>query len=176
MLTESRFELLGMPLAGEHRGIAAIKKSFKSWQHYLMQEQRPSGLGEEESTRMLSQVRQCFDAACSIYVRRATSTPPLTQPSAQTSTLQHMIHRLSHIPPHSHGAHALVWPCFIGGAEASEPAQRAFFVSYMWSVYAKTGFGNIPVAVKGLEELWRGKVAGRRWTECLREFSDVLVM
>jgi hypothetical protein len=167
-----------MPLAGEHSGIAAIKKSFKKWQHYLMQEQCPSGSEEgEDGTRMLSQVRLCFDAACSIYVRRATShTSPSNHPSSQTSTLQDLITRLSLIPPHSHGAHALVWPCFVAGAEASEPDQRAFFVSYMLSVYAKTGFENIPVAIRGLEELWRGKKAGRRWTECLREFSDVLVM
>lgn len=93
----------------------------------------------------------------------------------QTSTIRNLIRRLLDIPPHTHGAHALVWPCFLAGAEASDPHQRAFFVDYMNSIYARTKFRNIPLAVKGLENIWTGK-GDKRWTQCLPELSHVLVM
>jgi hypothetical protein len=93
----------------------------------------------------------------------------------QASTISDLIGRLSNIPPYTPGAHALVWPCFVAGAEASDLDQRAFFVNYMKSIYARTKFRNIPVAVQSLKILWASKGA-KRWTQCLPEYSKVLVM
>jgi hypothetical protein len=83
--------------------------------------------------------------------------------------------RISKISPHDPGAHALVWPCFVAGAEASEARQRAFFVDYMNSIYARTQFRNIPLAVQSLENIWASK-RGTRWTYFLPEISKILVM
>jgi hypothetical protein len=132
---------------------------------------------DETSRHTIDEVRHCFDAACTIYIRRAT-TCTLPSPhyyDAQASTIRDLISRLLHIPPDMHGGHALVWPCFVAGAEASDPDQRAFFVEYMNSIYARTQFRNIPIAVQSLENLWREK-GGKRWTQCLPEVSNVLVM
>jgi hypothetical protein len=171
--------LLGLPLLGEDTGVLTIKKSFESWQNWLTCEQFSVG---SESHRILDQIRLCFAAACTIYIRRATSKNIGSSSTAfsqggdlQNSTIQDLIGRISQTPPHTPGAHALVWPCFVAGAEASDPDQRAFFVTYMNSIYARTKFRNIPMAVQSLENLWSNK-GERRWTQCLSEFSNVLVM
>jgi len=137
---------------------------------------------DSENYRIIDKIRLCFAAACTIYTRRATSedvefsSETRSQYSTlQASTIQGLIGRLSNIPPHTDGAHALVWPCFVAGAEASDPDQRAFFVNYMESIYARTKFRNIPVAVQSLENLWASK-GEKRWTQNLSEYSKVLVM
>ncbi|KAH7074838.1 fungal-specific transcription factor domain-containing protein [Paraphoma chrysanthemicola] len=173
------FELLGLPLLGEDTGVSAIKRSFQSWQDWLTCEQFPA---DSENHQILDKIRLCFAAACTIYIRRATSENTESSPAMrsqynqlQASTIQDLIGRLSNIPPHTHGAHALVWPCFVAGAEASDFDQRAFFVSYMESIYARTKFLNIPVAVQSLKALWASK-GDKRWTQCLPEYNKVLVM
>jgi hypothetical protein len=171
--------MLSLPLLGEDTGVLAIKRTFESWQDWLIYEQYPVG---SEHHRIVNQIRLCFAAACTIYIRRATSQDVGSSSHAlsrngdlQTSNIQDLMGRISHIPPHTPGAHALVWPCFVAGAEASDPDQRAFFVNYMTSIYARTKFRNIPMAVQSLENLWLSK-GQRRWTQCLSEFSNVLVM
>lgn len=156
-----------------------MQRCFKQWQNWLIYEEFPP---ESENHRFIEQIRFCFAAACDIYVRRATSedaasgkySPPQCD-ALQTANIQAMIERLSRIPPQSPGAHALVWPCFVAGAETTDPDQRAFFVGYMNGIYARTKFRNIPAAVDSLERLWANK-RGQRWTQYLHEFSNVLVM
>ncbi|KAF2026650.1 hypothetical protein EK21DRAFT_73618 [Setomelanomma holmii] len=173
------FELLGLPLLGEQTGVFAINRSFQSWQDWLTCEQFPA---DSENHRIIDKIRLCFAAACTIYIRRATTEDVDSLPAKrsqydalQTSTIQDLIGRLSSIPPHTHGAHALVWPCFIAGAEASDLDQRAFFVNYMENIYTRTKFRNVPMAVQSLKTLWVCK-GDKRWTQCLTEFPRVLVM
>lgn len=168
-----------MPLGGEDIGLPAIERSFQSWQNWLIHAHNSI---DSETHSIIEEVRQCFDAAISIYVRRATSNdtnlpslPPSQYHDMQDATIRSLILRLACISPDTHGAHALVWPCFIAGAEASDPQQRAFLVAYMNGIYEKTMFRNIPIAVQSLENLWASK-GDKRWTQCLPEISKVLVM
>jgi hypothetical protein len=172
---------LSLPLLGEHDGVLAIRNSFQSWQNWLTCEQFPP---ESEHHRIVDEIRLCFAGACDIYVRRATcddSPSSSAHPqdpqdnSLQSSAIQALMARISRISPHDPGAHALVWPCFVAGAEASETHQRTFFVDYMNSIYARTKFRNIPLAVQSLENIWSSE-RGTRWTLCLPEISNVLVM
>ena len=73
------------------------------------------------------------------------------------------------------GAHALVWVCFIAGAETSDQQQREFFVARMNETYERTRFRNIPAAVESLQRIWMRK-SGQKWTSCLPELTQVLVM
>jgi hypothetical protein len=167
-----------LPLLGEHNGILALQRS-SQWQEWLTFEQFPEG---SENHRIIDQTRLCYAIACDIYMRRATSddTETTSPTSFQDCSIEHtatrnLIEQLSQIPPEAPGAHALVWPCFVGGAEATDPDERTFFVNYMDRVYARTKFRNIPAAVHSLENLWARK-GGKRWTQCLPEHSNVLVM
>jgi hypothetical protein len=179
LLIGFRFELLGVPLLGEDSGVAAITRASEASHDWLASEQFPVG---SESYVVMDKIRLCFHTACSIYVRRATSEATTTSMAKrlqcedlQDSTIRDLIECISLIPPHSPGAHALVWPCFIAGAESSDPVRRAFFVDYMNSIYARTKFRNIPIAVQSLRNLWANK-GDKRWTQCLPEISRVLVM
>lgn len=170
--------MLSLPLLGEHNGVLALQRS-SQWQEWLTFEQFPEG---SENHRVIDKTRMCYAAACDIYMRRATSgdaditTPTLFQHhSVENTTTHDLMAQLSQISPDAPGAHALVWPCFVGGAESADPDERAFFVKYMNSIYARTKFRNIPVAVKSLKNLWASK-GERRWTQCLPEHSNVLVM
>ncbi|OAL02602.1 hypothetical protein IQ06DRAFT_367123 [Phaeosphaeriaceae sp. SRC1lsM3a] len=172
------FEALSLPLLGEHDGVPVVQGSFKRWQNWLTADNFPIG---SENHRIVDKIRLCFASACDIYLRRATcdnaNAPLSTMPhydEIQTSAIQHLIEHVSQISPGTPGAHALVWPCFVAGAEATDPGQRTFLVNYMDSIYGRTKFRNIPAAIQSLERLWASK--GRRWTQCLPEISQVLVM
>ncbi|KAE8838125.1 hypothetical protein PTNB85_05460 [Pyrenophora teres f. teres] len=172
------FEMLGTPLLGESNGIVTLQR-LSEWQDWQMYEQFPEG---SDNHRIILKIQQCYSAACDIYIQRAmsenkegpTTMPHQYQVNRYTSTY-HLIELLSKIPPHMPGAHCLVWPCFLGGAEATEPHQRNFFVNYMYSIYARTRFRNILVAVPSLQKLWASK-DDKRWTLYLPEHCNVLVM
>ncbi|KAH8725197.1 fungal-specific transcription factor domain-containing protein [Phaeosphaeriaceae sp. PMI808] len=173
------FEMISSPVIRESDAVQAIQRIFKSWQDWLTCEKFLVG---SEHYRIVDHIRMCFTSACTIYLRRATTEYAISSPTEagldderQASVVKDLVDRLLMIPPDTPGAHALVWPCFVGGAETSDPDQRAFFVDYMNSIYAITKFRNIPAAIQSLENLWASK-GDKRWTQCLPEFSKVLVM
>lgn len=170
--------MLGVPLLGEYNGILTLQ-GLSHWQDWLTYEQFPEG---SESYEIILKIRQCYSAACDIYIQRATSgnkdlpsSTPYRYDINKRATTCDLIELLSQIPPNTLGAHALVWPCFLGGAEAKDPQQRAIFIDYMNSIYNRTKFRNIPVAVQSLQRLWASR-EDKRWTQCLTEHSKVLVM
>lgn len=130
-----------------------------------------------EDRRTADMLRQCFVAACSIYSRCAQNFDAMSNShdAVQAHAIQQLIRVVQKITPHARGAHALVWVCFIAGAASADQSQRRFFVHRMTQVYARTRFRNILVAIQSLEKIWaRGR--GDRWTACLPQLSDGLVM
>lgn len=174
-----RFKFLGVPLLGEENGVLAIQESFPTWTEWLPYERFPPG---SDDHRIMDTVRQCFASASMIYIQRAmhedkTITNPLFVPAkpAELPAIQELVDCLSCIPPTSTGAHALVWVCFVAGAETCDPVQRQFFADYMLGIYSRTKFANIPAAVESLQRIW-ARTNKKRWTQCLSELSNVLVM
>ncbi|KAI8940969.1 hypothetical protein NX059_002219 [Plenodomus lindquistii] len=174
------FRFLGVPQLGEDNGVLAIMESCQSMIGWLSPacDQLPS---ESEEGRTMQIIRQCFASASAIYIHRATTdvrdnlAPSTYFDDSQQPVILDLIARLSQIPPTSPGAHALVWTCFVAGAETADPEQRQFFVNYMLAIYERTKFRNIPLGVQGLERIWSRK-NNKRWTQCLAELSNVLVM
>ncbi|PSN59956.1 hypothetical protein BS50DRAFT_640399 [Corynespora cassiicola Philippines] len=166
------FELLGFPLLGEDGGISVIQKKLDRWTEWLSREYSHV---DTEDRCVVSMIGQCFISACQIYVRRAKAPDdhlPFLDPSHLVLQIMSCV---SQIPPTTNGAHALVWACFIAGAEATDPLQRAFFADYMNAIYARTKFRNIPIAVESLRRIW-AESSHKRWTQCLPELANVLVM
>lgn len=143
-----------------------ITKAFEASTGWLSYDHLPTDC---EDRRVANSLRECFAAACRIYLRRATTDDNLE------SSVEHLISLISKIDPDSHGAHALPWVCFIGGAESVKPDHRALFVNRMHEIYARTKFRNLPAAVESLEEIWARKDPNR-WTLCLPILSKTLVM
>ena len=133
-----------------------------------------------EDRRIVELIRQCFVSACAMYTRCATgantiSSFDFSHNLIQERAIEQLIEIMLQISPSARGAHALVWVCFVAGAETMDEAYRAFFVERMNQIYAHTQFRNIPTAIQGLEKIWSRK-NGKRWTLCLPQLSNVLVM
>lgn len=69
------------------------------------------------------------------------------------------------------GAHTLVWVYFIAAAESRTPGDRAYFSQRLGELYDIGRFGNIPVALATLEQIWALDPSRQRWT---RE-ADIIV-
>ncbi|KAH9872740.1 hypothetical protein J1614_005134 [Plenodomus biglobosus] len=175
------FKYVGIPQLGEDNGLPAVMESYQSMISWLPPacEQLPTG---SEEVLIMETIRQCFILASVIYIRRATtelSDDPASSSSieddSQQPLIEDLVMRLSEVPPTSPGAHALVWVCFVAAAETADPIQRQFFVDYMLGIYERTKFRNITVGVQSLERIWSRR-GNKRWTQCLSELSNVLVM
>jgi hypothetical protein len=161
-----------VPQLGEEVGILTIMKASGLLNRFLWVPHLP----EDSEDRILAdRTRQCFISACDIYIRRATNpTPDATTDLLQKHAIERLIGLLHEIPTTFRGSHALVWACFIAGADTTDEAQRAYFIRRMWSTYERTGFRNIPLSIKSLENMWSRKT-DERWTLCLPKLN-VLVM
>ena len=162
-----------MPQLGEEVGILTIMKASDLLTRFLWVPHLP----EDSEDRILAdRTRQCFISACDIYIRRATNPKyDATTELLQKHAIARLVGLLQNIPTSFRGSHALVWACFIAGADTTDEAQRAFFIHRMWSTYERTGFRNIPLSIKSLENIWSRK-NDERWTLCLPQLSNVLVM
>ncbi|KAJ8115059.1 hypothetical protein OPT61_g3203 [Boeremia exigua] len=168
------FELLGVPLLGEEVGVLTLMKASESLITFLSYSHLPQ---DSEDQRVTDLVRQSFVTACNIYTRCAANADANSDfhDAIQAHSIQQLIETVSEISPHAHGAHALVWVCFVAGAAATDQNQRDFFVHRMEQVYARTQFRNIPTAIKSLHKIW-SQSSRQRWTTCLSHLSNVLVM
>ena len=130
-----------------------------------------------EDRRLADLIRRCIVSACDIYMRCAANvdTIPSFHDTIQAHMVQQLIGMMSKILPGARGSHALVWVCFVAGAASTDRSQRDFFVHRMKSIYARTQFRNIPTAIQGLQNVW-ARGYGTRWTVCVPQLSNVLVM
>jgi hypothetical protein len=69
------------------------------------------------------------------------------------------------------GAHTLVWVYFIAAAESRTNGDRIFFAQRLSELYDIGRFGNIPVAVATLNQIWALDTSRQRWTRA----SDIIV-
>lgn len=158
--------MLGQPFLEEEGGVRFIQQTFNGCTDWLSCEELPPDCQDRRNVIL---IRQCFAEACNIYLGRATTD------HEQDLAIKRLIQLLSRIDSDAPTAHALVWVCFIAGAETNDPQQRDFFVARMNETYQRTRFRNIPAAVQSLQRIWMRK-AGQKWTSCLPELTQVLVM
>lgn len=163
----TRFQFLGQPLLGESTGINALRlppDHYLDWTHYDIP-------AESEHNRTLHLSRQAFIKASQVYICRATTN------ADQWNLLESLKHLVSEIGPDVQGSHALVWVCFIGAADSTDPEHRRFFTDRMTKVFAKTRFRNISAALDSLQTIWSQHGLGRgRWTENVTRLAPTLVM
>lgn len=158
--------MLGQPLLEEEGGVKFIQEAFDECINWLPCEELPPDCQDRRNVVL---IRQCFAEACNIYLGRATTD------HEQEMAIERLIQLLLQIDSDARGAHALVWVCFIAGAETNDQQQREFFVARMNETYQRTRFRNIPAAVQSLQRIWMRK-SGQKWTSCLPELTRVLVM
>jgi hypothetical protein len=162
----ARFTMLGQPVLEEEDAVRFIQQTFDCCTDWLPCEQLPPDCPDRRNVML---IRQCYAEACSIYLGRATTN------HEQDLAIERLIELVSQVDSDWRGVHAVVWVCFIAGAETNNQKQRDFFVDRMNEVYRWTRFRNIPAAVESLQKIW-GRKPGQKWTSCLPELTQVLVM
>lgn len=159
----ARFEFLGQPLLGEAQGINALRlplENYLDWIHYDV----PTDPGDET---LLLNLRMAFIKASHIYLGRVSSD------ETQWELLESLKQLVSQIDPQQVGSHALVWVCFIGAADSTDPAHQSFFTDRLQQIFSKTKFNNILSAINSLPAIWRQKGS---WTRNLILTAPTLIM
>lgn len=122
---------------------------------------------ESEDSDLILRLRLAFIKASHIYLGRTTSDED------QWQLVENLKQLVSQIDPERVGAHALVWVCFIGAADSTDPEHRIFFTGRLKQVFAKTRFNNIISAINSLPGIWRQKGS---WTRNLTLTAPTLIM
>lgn len=159
----SRFEFLGQPLLGEAQGINALRLPLENYLDWICYD-LPM---DSEDSKLLLRLRMAFIKASHIYLGRASSDED------QWQLVENLKQLVSQIDPERVGAHALVWVCFIGAADSTDPEHRKFFTSRLQQVFVKTRFNNITSALNSLPGIWRQKGS---WTRNLTLTAPTLIM
>jgi hypothetical protein len=170
---KGRFGFFALPLLGEQNCLTAISYTSKI-DDWLLPESFPV---DSESHRNMEIVKECFAKACTIYVRRAASESASMGLSGllQDTLISEFMDCMTKILPEDPGAHALVWPIYITGAETTDLAQRKVLTQYLERIYGRTKFRNISSALISWKRIW-SRNDGTRWTQCLPQYVDTLVM
>lgn len=150
-------------MLGEAQGIDALRlplEKYLDWIHYDL----PSG---SEDSNILLNLRMAFMKASHIYLGRTSSDDD------QWELLESLKQLVSQIDPEQVGSHALVWVCFMGAADSTDPEHRQFFMERLKQVFAKTRFHNILSAINSLPTIWSQNSS---WTRNLTLTAPTLVM
>ncbi|CAI7677490.1 unnamed protein product [Penicillium manginii] len=157
------FEFLGQPLLGETQGINALRLPLENYLDWICYD-LPS---DSEDSNLLFRLRMAFIKASHIYLGRTSSDED------QWQLIENLKELVSQIDPERVGAHALVWVCFIGAADSTDPEHRKFFINRLKQVFTKTRFNNILSAINALPGIWRQKGS---WTRNLTLTAPTLIM
>jgi hypothetical protein len=84
------------------------------------------------------------------------------------------IETLRLLPPDSPGMYLVPFTIFLAAAESSEPAQHQFFETVLLKHSKRTGFANLPLALKFLREIWSNS-RHLDWTEALAKLPVFVV-
>lgn len=91
------------------------------------------------------------------------------------NTLGHLRTLIEPIAKTTPGAHTLVWVYFIAAAESRTPDHRVFFSYRLAELYEIGRFGNIPIALATLNQIW-ALDPQQRWTREANIIVPVLVI
>lgn len=94
---------------------------------------------------------------------------------AVNATLDQLRTLLTPLETTSSGVHSLVWVHFVAAAESRTRAHRVFFCRRLGELHKIAHFGNIPVALASLDQIWRLGLE-RRWTRETGLIVPVLIV
>ncbi|KAH6987991.1 hypothetical protein BKA56DRAFT_612724 [Ilyonectria sp. MPI-CAGE-AT-0026] len=149
-------------------------------------QRRPSGIlttlsGAELPThdkpQLLNYVHlyeEAFCIAMEIYMARARSAVVPVDEDLMARLVRQLKTALERVDPAFPGAHVIVWPSFVGAAEAEEEEQRDYFTEKLRYIWRTTGYANVLKAINSLPGMWE-KRGVQRWTTRLPQVS-VMIM
>ncbi|KPM41884.1 hypothetical protein AK830_g4662 [Neonectria ditissima] len=162
------FQLFGLPLANEMKGLEILKGSPDNYLEFMSY---PDLTPASEHYTNVKLIRAATLAAGAIYRRRVESSITQYESIHLVEQLRQKVLGLDNVK----GTHALVWTYFIGAAESVLPDHREFFAGRLNALYEYTRFGSIPAALEALKTVW-AEQAVRRWTDIVIRDTPILVM
>lgn len=160
--------LFAQPLLGETAGTMTLRTPLDVFFDFISN----AAIFHPGLAPQIGLYKTAIRQACSIYLRRVTQNPPLSESSVDLEALKVLCER---IHPNTPGHHTLVWVYFIAAAESVTLSHREFFTMRLQEVFSRTRFHNIPTALAALQKLWKVQ-AERRWTEVLPEIMPVFII
>ncbi|KAK7413744.1 hypothetical protein QQX98_007387 [Neonectria punicea] len=115
-----------------------------------------------------------FRLAMDIYLCRARSAAVPVCEDLMAHRVRQLRAALERVDPAYPGAHVLVWPNFVGAAEAETEEQRTFFTTKLRYIWQTTGYANVLKAINSLPGMWE-KRGVQRWTRSLPQLSVVVM-
>lgn len=170
MLMRFRFELFGLPLSSESKALELLQDSPESYLDFMTS--YPMLNPESEHYSNVLTMKDSIRQACAIYKNRVKRQ---TSKEESIAAVEKLRQTLDTLDPDVEGCHALVWACFIGGAESTEPEHREFFKTRLGNLFKWTKFGTIPVALETLQYIWDTE-SSWHWTEVVINQRPALIM
>lgn len=161
-----RFEFLGLPFLGEQLGVDLLRLPLDPLLDWIILYNLPR---DSEHNHLIQVSKLAFIKASEIYLGRVASDQD------QWELLESLKQLVAQIEPDQMGSHALVWVCFIGAADSTDPEHRRFFVERMNQIFVRTKFQNISAGLRSLPAIWSQK-GSARWTQNLTQLAPSLVM
>lgn len=166
-----RIKFFAQPVLDEQSGIERLSAEVEphiSFMSDMLRHAHPS------VQLALLQYNQAYRQACDIYLLRALASTISTSLDT-TDAIENLRQSLIEVDPNTPGAHTLVWPYFVAGAESTLPGHRAFFYNQLNELWLRTGYNNVLVALSTLQRIWADD-DGERWTAKLPKLTKIIIM
>ncbi|ETS76650.1 hypothetical protein PFICI_12037 [Pestalotiopsis fici W106-1] len=160
------FEIIARPQLSEQEGVEIISQSLFNRLDWIPHDFPPGS----EHNLAVEISHKTFVEAFQIYLGRAKGDS--TNTHASVKKLRSLVSQLS---PSAHGAHALVWPCFVAAIESVDPDDRAFFLQRLAQIHSRTRFGNVQAAIDSIPRICDLNETSS-WTSSLADALPVLIM
>lgn len=132
----------------------------------------PLSVGSSKSVALLL-YHEAFCQARAIYLLRSQIILTEEEEAEMPLRVERLKQLLIDLDPTAEGAHTLVWPYFIAGAESIIQADRDFFYTRLGHVWETTGYRNVLVAMNALQDIW--KRPDEPWTWWLPRIATVIM-
>ena len=166
----NRFELFGLPLSSEKKGLDALALCPDFYLDFMTA--CPSQHLGPEKLHTIDVMKSAIRQACSIYRGRAQHT---TSPQQSVELVERMQSTVAGLDPKEDGCHALVWAYFVAAAESTLPHHREFFINRLRNLFECTRFGSIPLALETLQIIWSAP-SSAHWTDVVTRERPILIM
>lgn len=132
----------------------------------------PLSDGSSKSLALLL-YNEAFCQARAIFLLRSQVILTEEEEAEMPLRIESLKQLLIDLDPTAEGAHTLVWPYFIAGAESTMQDDRDFFHTRLGHIWETTGYRNVLVAMNALEDIW--KRSSESWISWLPRIATVIM-
>jgi hypothetical protein len=169
-LTPDRIEFFALPMLNVNSRMEILTHEYQPFSVELREV--PLSTGSSKSISLLL-YHEAFCQARAIYLLRAQIILTEEEEAEMPDRIERLKQLLIDLDPTAEGAHTLVWPYFIAGAESNIQNDRNFFHGRLGHIWETTGYRNVLAAMNALQDIW--KRPDESWTSWLPRIATVIM-